>query len=146
MRPFIGLPMGGYKYRIHQVSSAVGRVQLKYYDARTAEIRKAMNYFWDLLEGVPGLRAHRPPEGSESTMGGWYAPHGLYLPEELEQLSVSRFAEAVRAEGCPFAHQDVMLRCTFILYLTHVISMDMVSQPGLPILTGTSASQREVFQ
>ncbi len=102
LRPFIGLPMGGYKYRIHQLSSAVGRVQLKYYDARTAEIRKAMNYFWDLLEGVPGLRAHRPPEGSESTMGGWYAPHGLYFPEELEQMSVSRFAEAVRAEGCPF--------------------------------------------
>ena len=32
-------------------------------------------------------------------MGGWYAPHGLYVPEELGGLSVTRFAEAVRAEG-----------------------------------------------
>ncbi len=99
LKPFIGLPTGGYKYRMHQLSSAVGRVQLKYYDERCEEIQKAMNYFWDLLEGIPGLRAHRPPKGSNSTMGGWYAAHGLYYPEELGGLSVTRFAEAVRAEG-----------------------------------------------
>jgi dTDP-4-amino-4,6-dideoxygalactose transaminase len=99
LKPFAGLPLGGYKYRMHQLSSAVGRVQLKYYDERCAEIQKAMNYFWDLLEGVPGVRAHRPPKDSGSTMGGWYAAHGLYRPEELDGLSLSRFAEAVRAEG-----------------------------------------------
>jgi len=91
--------MGAYKYRMHQLSSALGRVQLKYYDERCREIRKAMNYFWDLLEGVPGLKAHRPPKDSGSNMGGWYAAHGLYRPEELEGLSVTRFCEAVRAEG-----------------------------------------------
>ena len=37
----------------------MGRVQLKHYPARIAEIQKAMNYFWDQLEGVPGLRPHR---------------------------------------------------------------------------------------
>jgi dTDP-4-amino-4,6-dideoxygalactose transaminase len=99
LRPYRGLPLGGYKYRMHQLSSAMGRVQLKYYDERCAEIRKAMNYFWDLLEGVPGLKAHRTPKNSGSNMGGWYAAHGLYVPEELEGLSVTRFAEAVRAEG-----------------------------------------------
>lgn len=99
LKPLVGLPLGGYKYRMHQISSAVGRVQLKHYDARAREIRKAMNYFWDLLEGVPGLRAHRPPKGSRSDMGGWYAPHGLYRPEDLGGLSVTRFAAAVRAEG-----------------------------------------------
>lgn len=95
------MPWGGYKYRMHQISSAVGRVQLKHYDARIEEIQKAMNYFWDLLEGVPGLRAHRPPKDSGSTMGGWYAAKGLYVPEELEGLSVTRFCQAVRAEGAP---------------------------------------------
>ncbi|MGQ9608774.1 MAG: DegT/DnrJ/EryC1/StrS family aminotransferase [bacterium] len=99
LKPFAGLPMGGYKYRMHQLSSAVGRVQLKYYDARNAEILKAMNYFWDQLEGLPGIKPHRPPKGSGSSMGGWYAAHGLYRPEELECLPLSRFAEAVRAEG-----------------------------------------------
>jgi len=99
LKPYIGLPMGGYKYRMHQMSSAMGRVQLKHYDARITEIDRAMNTFWDLLEGVPGIQAHRPPKGSGSTKGGWYAPRGLYKPEELGGLSVSRFAEAVRAEG-----------------------------------------------
>ncbi|HHV96543.1 MAG TPA: DegT/DnrJ/EryC1/StrS family aminotransferase [Clostridiaceae bacterium] len=99
LKPYAGLPLGGYKYRMHQMSSAVGRVQLKYYDERCAEIRKAMNYFWDLLEGVPGIKAHRVPKDSDSNMAGWYAPHGIYKPEELGGLSVTRFTEAVRAEG-----------------------------------------------
>ena len=99
LQPSAGLPLGGMKFRMHQISSAVGRVQLKYYDQRIQEIDKAMNYFWDRLEGVPGLRAHRPPKGSGSTMGGWYATRGLYVPEELGGLSVTRFCEAIRAEG-----------------------------------------------
>ncbi|MEM3957572.1 MAG: DegT/DnrJ/EryC1/StrS family aminotransferase [Thermoproteota archaeon] len=96
-----GLPWGGYKYRMHQLTSAVGRVQLKHYPMLMAEIDKAMNYFWDLLEGVPGIRSHRPPKDSGSTKGGWYAPHGIYHSEELGGLSVQRFCEAVRAEGAP---------------------------------------------
>ncbi len=94
-----GVPWGGYKYRIHQLTSVVGRVQLRNYPSQMAEIDRAMNYFWDLLEGLPGIRAHRPPKGSGTTMGGWYAPAGLYRPEELGGLSVQRFCEAVRAEG-----------------------------------------------
>lgn len=99
LKPYTGLPLGGYKYRMHQMSSAVGRVQLKYYDERCAEIRKAMNYFWDLLEGVPGIRAHRVDESDGSNMGGFYNAHGIYVPEELGGLSVTRFCEALRAEG-----------------------------------------------
>lgn len=99
LRGLLGLPLGGYKYRMHQLSSAVGRVQLRSYDRQAAEIRQAMNYFWDLLDGVPGIRPHRPPKDSGSDMAGWYAPHGHYVPEELGGLSVTTFARAVRAEG-----------------------------------------------
>jgi dTDP-4-amino-4,6-dideoxygalactose transaminase len=95
-----GLPWGGYKYRVHQLSSAVGLEQLKTYPKQMAEIDRSMNYFWDLLEGVPGIRAHRPRKGSGSTMGGWYAAHGLYRGEELGGLSINRFCQAVSAEGC----------------------------------------------
>jgi dTDP-4-amino-4,6-dideoxygalactose transaminase len=99
LKPYWGLPMGGYKHRMNQLCSALGRVQLKYYDERIQRIQDGMNRFWDLLEGTPGLQPHRPPAGSGSTMGGWYSPHGLYHPEQLGGLSVSRFSEAVRAEG-----------------------------------------------
>ncbi len=99
LKPWAGLPLGGYKFRVNQLSSAMGRVTLKYYDGYIAEIQQAMNYFWDLLDGVPGLRPHRPAKDSGSTMGGWYAARGLYRPEELGGLSISRFAQAVSAEG-----------------------------------------------
>ncbi|MDR1061500.1 MAG: DegT/DnrJ/EryC1/StrS family aminotransferase [Clostridiales bacterium] len=101
LRPYIELPMGGVKGRMHQMSSAVARVQLKYYDARCAEIRKAMNYFWDLLEGVPGIQPHRVDEATGSNMAGWYAARGIYRAEELGGLSVTRFCQAVAAEGAP---------------------------------------------
>jgi dTDP-4-amino-4,6-dideoxygalactose transaminase len=93
------LPWGGYKYRMHQLSSAVGRIQIKNYPEQMAEIDRAMNYFWDLLEGVPGIRAHRPTKDSGLTKGGWYAPIGFYRTEELGGLSVRRFCEALTAEG-----------------------------------------------
>jgi len=96
-----GYPLGGVKHRLNQIASALGRTQLKAYPRRIAEIQRAMNYFWDLLEGVPGVRAHRPPAESDSTMGGWYAAHGLYRPDELGGLPLARFCEAVSAEGCP---------------------------------------------
>lgn len=102
LKPFAGLPLGGYKYRMHQMSSAVGLVQLKYYDRRCEEIRKAMNYFWDLLEGVPGIKVFRTPKDSDSNMAGWFLAKGLYRAEELEGLSITRFTEAVRAEGFPY--------------------------------------------
>jgi perosamine synthetase len=100
LTPFVGLPWGGYKYRMHQLSSACGRVQLKHYRARMEEIQKAMNYFWDQLQGVPGVKEHRPAKDSGSTMGGWYASHGIYEPDELGGLDVRVFCKAVTAEGC----------------------------------------------
>ncbi len=99
LKKFGRAPLAGYKFRMHGLSTALGRGQLRYYRNRMAEIQRAMNYFWDLLEGVPGIQPHRPPEGSGSTMGGWYQPHGIYKLEELGGLSVHKFCEAVRAEG-----------------------------------------------
>ena len=98
LKEFAGLPCGGYKYRMHQLSSAFGRVALKLYPAQMAEIAKAMNHFCDLLESMPGLKPIRP-EYPDSTRGGWYNPTCLYVPEELGGLSNKKFAEAVTAEG-----------------------------------------------
>jgi dTDP-4-amino-4,6-dideoxygalactose transaminase len=93
-----GIAWGGYKYRMHQLTSAMARVQLANYAEEMLEIDRAMNYFWDLLEGVPGLGDHRP-KGEGVTKGGWYSPHGLYRAEELGGLSITRFCQTVSAEG-----------------------------------------------
>lgn len=100
LSPYAGLSLFGAKHRINQTCSAMGRVQLRHYPARIAEIQKAMNRFWDLLEGVPGIRAHRTAKNSGSTMAGWYTARGLYRAGELGGLSCRKFCEAVGAEGC----------------------------------------------
>ncbi|NLM77575.1 MAG: DegT/DnrJ/EryC1/StrS family aminotransferase [Ruminococcaceae bacterium] len=99
LQKYANMPLGGMKGRVNQMCSAMGRVQLKYYDERCAEIRKAMNYFWDLLADVPGIQAHRVNEAEGSNMAGWYAAHGIYKRDELGGLPLSVFNEAIKAEG-----------------------------------------------
>jgi perosamine synthetase len=99
LKPFAGVPLGGYKHRLNQMASAMGRVQLRHFPRRMQVVQDAQNRFWDLLDGLPGIRPHRPPAKSGSTMGGWYTPRGLYLADELGGLSCERFCEAVRTEG-----------------------------------------------
>jgi dTDP-4-amino-4,6-dideoxygalactose transaminase len=135
---FSGSPIGGTKHRMNQMCSALGRVQLKYYPQRIAEIQRAMNRFWDYLEGAPGLRAHRPTEAG-STMGGWYAARGLYRQEELGGLPCPRFCEALRAEGigtAPGANHP--------LHLTPVVHEADIFRQGQP--TAIAFGQRDVRQ
>jgi perosamine synthetase len=116
LRPFAGVPMGGFKYRMHQLSAALGRVQLKHYSARIIEIQKSMNQFWNLLDNVPGIRPHRCDYARGDTMGGWYAPHGLYVPEELGGLTVTDFCREVTAAGAdcmPGANKPLHLHPLF---------------------------------
>lgn len=140
LKPYIGLPSGGYKFRMHQLSSAVGRVQLRHYDARHEQISLAMNCFWDLLEGVQGIRAHHPDKGSGSYMGGWYAARGHYRPEELGGLSVTRFTEAVRAEGVG----DCYPGCNIPLHKHPLFTEADVYNHGKP--TRIANSSRDVRQ
>lgn len=93
-----GVPWGGYKYRIHQLSSVVGREQIKKYPAEIAEIDKAMKYFWSLLDGLPGIKWCYPKDEG-STKSGWYATHAFFDSEALQGLSLNRFIEALHAEG-----------------------------------------------
>ena len=134
-----GLPQGGQKFRMHQASSAVLRVQLRHYHDRMAVIQKAMNEFWDHLEGVPGIRAHRPAKESGSTMGGWYAAHGLYVPEELDNLPIQKFCEAVRAEGVGTSPGANML-----LHLHPLLSECDIYGHGKP--TRLAMAKRKILQ
>lgn len=96
--PYYRIALGGVKGRANQLCSAIARVQLKYYDERCKEIRKAMNYFWDLLEDVPGISGIRADESQGSNSAGFYCAPGKYIPEELNGLDIEIFAKAVNAQ------------------------------------------------
>jgi dTDP-4-amino-4,6-dideoxygalactose transaminase len=97
--PYKGMPMGAVKHRMNQTCSAMGRVQLRHYPERIAEIDGAMNYFADQIEKIPCLKAVRPAKGSGLTKGGWYFPLCHYDKTKINGLSAEKFAEALTAEG-----------------------------------------------
>ena len=143
LKSLAGVPLGGCKFRMHQLSSALGRVQLRHYDGRMAEIQRAMHYYWDLLEGVPGLRPHRPPRDSGSTMGGWYAARGLYVAEELGGLPLSRFCAAVNAE-CALGPWKVKPGANPLMHLHPVLNETDVYGHGRP--TRIARADRDLRQ
>jgi perosamine synthetase len=97
--PYRGIPLGAFKHRMNQTCSAMGMSQLNRYPETINEIQKALNYFWDALSDVPGVRAHRPQTDSGSTMGGWYYPQGIYVQDEVFDTPLEVFCEAIRHEG-----------------------------------------------
>ena len=139
LQKYVGIPIGGVKYRINQTCAAMGRVQLKYYDERIAEIDKAMNYFCDLMEEIPGLKAIRPAKGTNTTKGGWYAAKGVLTGEIAEKVKAARFCEALSAEGV-FAYPG----CNPPLHLNPMFhELDFFNQ-GKP--TVVAFGQRDVRQ
>lgn len=99
LKPYFHLPLGACKGRANQLCVALARVQLKYYDERCAEVRKALNYFCDLIEDLPGVTPIRVDESTGSNMAGCYQVQALYNPDELHGLSITRICAALRAEG-----------------------------------------------
>ncbi len=97
--PYKGMPLGAVKHRMNQTCAAMGRVQLKHYPERIAEIDRAMNYFADQLDKIPCLRVVRPAKGSGLTKGGWYFPLCHYDKNKISSLCAGKFAEAMNAEG-----------------------------------------------
>jgi len=94
-----GLPLGGHKYRLNGFCAALGKVQLEKYPGILEQKVKAAQIWWDALEDVPGIVPHRP-RWENSTLGGWYAAHGLYdVDAAPENLPLKAFARAVGAEG-----------------------------------------------
>ena len=94
-----GLPLGGHKYRLNGFCAALGKVQLEKYPGILEGKVQAARIWWDALEDVPGIVPHRPRWHS-STLGGWYAPHGLYdVSAAPGNLPLKAFARAVQAEG-----------------------------------------------
>ena len=109
------IPFGGQKFRMHQISSAMGLEQLKKYDAEIAEIDKAMKYFWKGIRDVKGLRMIYPDDpGSDKS--GWYASRFGYDPEVFGGVSNTVFAKALAAE----VQGQFCAQCNFPLHHSEV--------------------------
>ncbi|MEA3399769.1 MAG: DegT/DnrJ/EryC1/StrS family aminotransferase [Armatimonadota bacterium] len=98
-RNMAGLAIGGHKFRMNGFSAAMAKVQLEKYPGILEDKERSAELWWGLLEDVPGIVPHSP-KWQDSTLGGWYAPHGIYDPEQAPgNLPLKAFARAVQAEG-----------------------------------------------
>lgn len=101
LKPYVGMPLGAMKGRVNQMCSAMGLVQLKHYDERCAEIRKAMNYFFDLIKDIKCIQPVVANEAEGSNNAGYYCTHAIYHPEHCGGLSLVGFCRALVNEGFP---------------------------------------------
>jgi dTDP-4-amino-4,6-dideoxygalactose transaminase len=139
LKPYFHIALGCLKGRANQLCSALARVQLKYYDERCAAINKAMNELCDVLDTLPGISVHRPNYEEGTTMAGWYAPVATYKSEELGGLSLTRFCEAVQAEG---VEDGARPGCNRALHTHNLFKVADVFGDGKP--TRIANSERDV--
>lgn len=91
----------GYKYRMHPLSAALGRVQLRKLDAFNRERNANVEYFCRGISGLPGVR---PCEVPKNSVRVYYGFRLQYAAKELNGLDLDSFVAAVEAEGvgCEF--------------------------------------------
>lgn len=87
----------GLKLRIHPLAAAIALDQLARLDDYLTGRAAIAQYLCEQLGKLPGIAVPAIPRG---TRASWYALPLTYVPEELDNLPVARFYEALRAEGC----------------------------------------------
>jgi len=89
----------GTNWRLSEVQSAVGRIQLKKLPEWLSVRRKYAQILTDMFATLPGLRVTVPPKHIEHAYYKYYA---FVRPEALRpEWSRDRIIEAVKAEGIP---------------------------------------------
>jgi len=96
MRSYISTSLG-WNYRMTEIESAIGLVQLKKLD-KGNEIRKEnANFLNEEFNKIEGITPQLIKEGIEST----YHLYGIFIDEEKLGISRDKLVEALIAEGIP---------------------------------------------
>jgi len=98
---YAGLPWGGHKFRMHQMTSAIARAQLKKFDARRAEGVSASERFYNKLRDIPGVKPHWPFDDERCAVGSSYCERIILGDEIISKVPAKRICEAISAEGSP---------------------------------------------
>ena len=99
----------GYKYRMHPLAAAIGRIQLKYLDERNKKRDQNIVYVNNHLKGLKGIEVFETLPYMKRI---YYQYEIIYHEEELG-VSKEKFVEALEAEGArvkgeryPLQHQQ----------------------------------------
>jgi len=87
----------GLKFRSHPLAIAVANEQFNNLDVWLTQKRYFADLFNKRLSKLPGIRIPKVDLESEPS---WYAYVLQYVPEELDNLPIDKFYDALIAEGC----------------------------------------------
>lgn len=87
----------GLKLRIHPLAAAIANEQLDNLDSVLDNRRNYANQMITELSGLPGIKL---PSFDENILPSWYAFVMQYDSEQLGGLPISKFYDALVAEGC----------------------------------------------
>ncbi len=137
---FRGQPIGAFKHRINQTASAMGRAQLKHFDARVEQMQLANRRFWSLLDDVAGLSPHHASWlTADCSLGTHYFARGFF--------DADAFGGTVR-DFCAIVAEEGWAACTpgsnAPLHLHPVFHEADIFRQGRP--TAVAFGQRDVRQ
>ncbi|MFV8836448.1 DegT/DnrJ/EryC1/StrS family aminotransferase [Aquisalimonas sp. APHAB1-3] len=117
----------GTNWRLTEMQSAIGRVQLGKLPEWLAERRANAELLADRLETLPGLRVPRPPQEAGHA---WYKFHAFVVPEQLAPgWSRDAVVEAIQAYGVPCLHGG----CSEVYLEKAFDNTDLRPEPRLPV-------------
>lgn len=96
----------GYKYRMHPLSAAILRQQLKKFERLNRQREENLKYLDLELDKIKGLEVIKTPE---YTRRNYYCYRIRYKPEELDGLEIEKFIAALQAEGLDVGKERYVL-------------------------------------
>ena len=96
----------GYKYRIHPLSAAILRIQIKKYERLNRQRDENLEYLNNELGKTTGLETIKTPS---EVKRNYYCYRLKYKPEELGGLEIGKFIAALQAEGLEVGKERYVL-------------------------------------
>lgn len=142
----------GYKYRIHPLSAAILRPQLKKYISLNKQRDKNLSYLDKELDKIKGLETIKTPDDMKRN---FYCYRVKYKEEELDGLEIDKFIAALQAEGMevgkeryvlmhrqpafneanngfPWVMKDSIIKAPAVLPVTEKLYGQLLSLPTFP--------------
>jgi len=99
LQRFAGPAWGGYKYRMHQMTSALGRVQLRHFDENRAPGCRMLDRLVAQLQDIPGVATNWPLNDPDYVSNASYAQRLILGDESIDRVPNTVIAQALAAEG-----------------------------------------------
>jgi perosamine synthetase len=96
---YAGPAWGAHKYRMHQMTSALGRVQLAHYDEYRLPGFEACQRLFSQISDLPGVRHNWPLNDPDHLVATSYSQRLILGDEIIDRVPASVIAKAICAEG-----------------------------------------------